>query len=333
MRNNLGFWYDTRHNFSLSTGFVHVSTRYHSSAQPIEKDVVLFFRGAGVGEDLPSDLMRRLKASPQAINKYEITRTVLQRLNERGEVTLQQRREVLKRVVEFTSFDTCWPTDQLKAKGLVASIRDVVNQKHSFTRMNQAREDERKERLAESRRSIREKQERRTRIAVAKDEFYRLFGGGLSPQERGKKLENALNNLFSAYGILVQEAFHLVGDFGEGIIEQIDGVIDLKGILHFVEMKWYKDPVGKAEVSEHLVRLMSRAEARGLFISASDFTEPAISTCRDFLQHRIVALCHLRELVMIFEQEQCELADYLIQKVRAAQIHRNPYFKPFQNVN
>jgi hypothetical protein len=62
------------------------------------------------------------------------------------------------------------------------------------------------------------------------------------------------------------------------------------GALYFVEMKWHQETVGKPHISEHLVRLMGRAEARGLIISASDFTAPAIQTAREFLQHKIVAL-------------------------------------------
>ncbi len=92
-------------------------------------------------------------------------------------------------------------------------------------------------------------------------------------------------------------------------------------------MKWYKGAVGKAEISEHLVRLISRAEARGLIISASDYTEPAIHTCREFLQHKVVALCHLQEIVFLLEA-QADLSAFLGQKIDAAQIHKNPYFKP-----
>jgi restriction system protein len=294
-----------------------------------KKDVVLFFRGAGVPEPMLADFMDRLKTDAANVNKYEIARTTLQRLNERGEAGLAHRREVLRRVVEFASFDSCWPSDQLKAKGLVASIRDVVNQKDSFTRMNQAREEERAARLAELERANKQKQEQAAKIEAAKNEFYGLFVSSLTPQQRGKKLEAALNNVFRAYGILVKEAFHLVGEPGEGIVEQIDGVIELKGVLHFVEMKWYKDPVGKAEISEHLVRLISRAEARGLIISASDYTDPAIHTCREFLQHKIVALCHLQELVILLEK-QADISAFLGQKIEAAQIHKNPYFKPLE---
>ena len=109
-----------------------------------KKDVLLFFRGAGVDNSIVDDLWLRVEQDRQNINKYEIVRTTLSRLNDKGEQTLRERREILKRVTEFEDFSTCWPNDQLKAKGLVAEIRRVVNVKDSFTRMRQAQEQERK---------------------------------------------------------------------------------------------------------------------------------------------------------------------------------------------
>jgi hypothetical protein len=41
----------------------------------------------------------------------------------------------MKRLVEFEDFSTCWPDDQLKAKGLVAEILRVIDVKDSFGRM------------------------------------------------------------------------------------------------------------------------------------------------------------------------------------------------------
>jgi restriction system protein len=168
--------------------------------------------------------------------------------------------------------------------------------------------------------------DRAARIEAAKDQFYRFFAPGVSSQARGKMLETALNDLFAAFGILVKHAFHLVGQNGEGVIEQIDGVIELKGALYFVEMKWYAAPVGVPEISQHLVRLMGRAEARGIFISASDYTAPAIHTSREFLQQKVIVLGTLQELVLLLEQ-QGDLAEFFLNKVQAAQIHNNPYFK------
>ena len=292
-----------------------------------KKELLLFFRGAGVADGMLHDLHQRLKSDPKNIGKFEIARTVLQRLNERGEATLRERREVLRRVVEFTNFDACWPDDQLKAKGAVVGVCDIVNQKDSFTRMNLERKAERRARLAITEKTRLAKQKRTAKIDEAKQKFYALFSTALTPQQRGIQLETALNLLFQAFDIAVHEAFHLVGDQGEGIVEQVDGVIELKGDLYFVEMKWHKKPVGKPQVSEHLVRLMSRDQARGLFVSASDFTAPAIHTSREFLQHKLVVLCHLQELVLVLEQQH-DLPTFLNQKVQAAIIHKNPYFKP-----
>ena len=292
-----------------------------------KKDVLLFFQGAGVCDEMLRDLRETLGTTPSEINKFQIVRTVLEQLNVHGEKTLRERREVLRRVVEFASFDSCWPNDQLKAKGLVAVIRDTVNQKDSFTRMKLEREQERKARLAETQSAARKKQEKISKIKSAKNEFFSLFGTSISPQKRGKKLETVLNDLFDAYGILIQEAFHLVGEQGEGIVEQIDGVIELKGDLYFVEMKWFQARVGKAEISEHLVRLMSRAEGRGIFISASDYTKPAVEIAREFLQQKILIMATLEEIVQLLDR-QAELDDFLIKKVHAAVIHKNPFFRP-----
>lgn len=113
-----------------------------------KQSVVLFLRGAGVAPEDLEEAERSLKADRNSINKFEIVRNVLTKVNARGDNGLRARREILKRVVEFESFETCWESDQYKAKGLVASIREAVNKKDSFTRMKQERDTERDERAA-----------------------------------------------------------------------------------------------------------------------------------------------------------------------------------------
>jgi len=61
-----------------------------------KKDVILFLRGAGVDASMLNDLSRRVRDNPEGIHKYEIVRTVLTRLNEKGETTLGERRSVLR---------------------------------------------------------------------------------------------------------------------------------------------------------------------------------------------------------------------------------------------
>ena len=72
------------------------------------EDTLLFFRGAGVDDSATADLRELVRTDCGSINKFKIVRMVLTRLNERGEPTLRERREVLKRVTEFDDFSACW---------------------------------------------------------------------------------------------------------------------------------------------------------------------------------------------------------------------------------
>jgi len=280
------------------------------------KTVLLFFEGAGVEEPLLADLRHRIHKDPKSINKFDIARTILTRLNQRGESTLRERREVLKRVVEFENFSTCWPDDRLEAKGLVAEIRKVIDVKDSFTRMSQEREAEsRKHRDAQEarQRAIREKKETLQKL---KAELFGLFK--MTDQwDRGRILESVLNRLFQASEILVRESFTLRGDESSRVVEQIDGLIEIDGHLYLVEIKWWDDKLGVGDVAQHLVRVYHRGNARGIFISARGYTDPAIESCRDSLQRLTFILTELEEIVRALEIEM-PLADLFRQKVVAA---------------
>lgn len=73
-------------------------------------------------------------------------------------------------------------------------------------------------------------------------------------------------------------------------------------------MKWLKDPVGIADFSPHLLRLFGRANASGIFISNSDFTEPVLKECANALNQRTMFLCSLQEIVMLLQNEAGLLA-------------------------
>jgi len=290
-----------------------------------KKDVFIFFKGAGVSDEEMSGPHQRWQNDADSINKYDIVRQVLIVLNQRGEACLRERREILKRVVEFESFDTCWPSDQLKAKGLIAEIRKVINAKDSFTRMSMERDAERKERLERTRAEQNEKAKQSREIQAVREQLAALFGID-NVHARGKALEGVLNALFRAYGIGVRESFTLAGNSDEGIVEQIDGVIELKGHLYLVEMKWWQVPLGVPEISQHLVRVYHRSDCRAVIISASDFTEPAISICRDALQHKVVVLCTLEEIVHLLETH-ADLVSFLETKTQAALVDKNPFLR------
>jgi restriction system protein len=288
-------------------------------------DVLLFFRGAGIEEPIYADLSERVATDRKGITKYEIVRNVLTRLNDKGEVTLRERREILKRVVEFEDFSTCWPDDQLKVKGLIAEIRRVIDVKDTFTRIKKEYQDERRRHIAQQEAKAREVQEKKNKMEEIKRDLYSLFGMQ-NHQKRGVLLESILNRLFKLSGILVRESFRLLRETGHGVLEQIDGVIEFDGHLYLVEMKWISDTVGKGDVSNHLVGVYHRGHSRGIFISATEFTQAAIEICREALQRTVVVLCLLEELIRLLENES-DLREMLRLKIQAAITEKNPLKK------
>ena len=267
-----------------------------------KQGVISFLRGAGVNQSIVSGLETQLAADRYSITKYHIVRDVLTRLNESGDAALRARREVIKRVVEFEDFSMCWPDDRLEAEGLVSRVRSVVNVKDAFTKMHQEREAEVRKNLENKRRETEALKRRQENLEAIRKDFYRLFAMD-DAHERGQLLEGVLNRLFEVTGILVRESFTRVGEPGHGVVEQIDGVIELDGHIYLVEMKWLKEPVGVADVSQHLVRVFSRNESRGIFISYSDYTTPAIDVCKDSLSKAVVVLCTIQEFVILLEND------------------------------
>jgi hypothetical protein len=87
-----------------------------------KKDMFIFFQGAGVATAFMQPSLAQWKKDKDSISKKDIARQVLTAINECGEACLRERREVLKRVIEFDDFSACWDKDQLPAQGLVAKI-------------------------------------------------------------------------------------------------------------------------------------------------------------------------------------------------------------------
>ena len=124
----------------------------------------------------------------------------------------------------------------------------------------------------------------------------------------------------------MRESFARVSEPGHGITEQIDGVVELDGHIYLVEMKWLKEPVGVADVSQHLVRVFNRSASRGIFISYSDYTTPAIDVCKESLSKAVVVLSTLQEFVTLLECDM-GLEDFLKAKIRGSIVDKQPYTK------
>lgn len=290
-----------------------------------KRDLLLFFQGAGVSRATLQPFQQLLLTDKASFNKYPVAREVLTKLNEQGESSLRARRELLKRVTEFEDFSVCWDNDRAAARGLVAQIRDVINVKDSFTRMRNEKDEEKRRRVEEQEVVAKARQEKKAKRDRVKADLFALFGVH-DAHKRGKLLEAVLNDLFACHDILVREAFTIRGNCGEGVIEQVDGLIELEGHLYLVEMKWWNAPIGVGDLAPHLVRVFSRGgQARGLFISYTDFTEPAIAQCRDaMIRGSVVVLSKLEEIVSLLNAEG-DLKKWLKAKLHAAIVDKQPF--------
>jgi restriction system protein len=103
---------------------------------------------------------------------------------------------------------------------------------------------------------------------------------------------------------------------------QIDGLIVLDGRPILVEAKWLSTPIGQAEIARHLVRVYGLAEVTGLFVSASPYTEAAISECKNALSQRVFVLAEVNEIVMLLKDPKASLAEWLRAEVMAASVER-----------
>ena len=105
-------------------------------------------------------------------------------------------------LVEFETFTTCWPGDDIKAKGYSSEIQKVVNVKDTFTRINLERERELRKRQESQEAERRARDRQRETLDLIQRDLSSLFAE-TDPQRRDKRLEAVLNRLFDAYGILI----------------------------------------------------------------------------------------------------------------------------------
>jgi hypothetical protein len=165
-------------------------------------DVTLFFRGCGVDRAFLARIDKRIDEEPR-FSKYHISREILAHVNELGDPGLGQRRQILMRLSEFDEFSSCYPDNQMKARGAVATVAQLVNKKDSFTRLQDEREqDLKRHRDAQRAEAARKEAGRKHREQVKADPFA-LFGQQ-DPHRRGKALEGVLNRLFETEHILVR---------------------------------------------------------------------------------------------------------------------------------
>lgn len=282
-------------------------------------DVILFFKGAGVPDLLISPLEHIVRTDRKSIDKYTISRQILEAINLNMDIYLKARREIIQRVCDFNAFDTCYENDRYKAKANVAEIKNIVNIKDSVTKLRIHSEEIRHEHRKRKTEEAIKIQNAKSNHDKLKSRFNSLFSMS-NHVARGNALEPVLNDMMAYYKISLVKSFRVVID--GSTLEQIDGVIAFDGQAYLVEMKWEKEPIG----TDALMKLFGRVSLRydvvgGILISASSFTNPAFINCNDMLLKKSMALVDLQDVYQVLDQEK-DLLQYLRERIQISHVRR-----------
>jgi restriction system protein len=286
-------------------------------------DLIAFFKGAGVNERHLASLRARVMRDRSSIGLYEIAKTILYAVNgQNDDEGLRARRELVKRVSEFTAFDKCYPDKAMAARGGVAAVKSFVHARDTTIRIEEAYRHERERNIARAEDEARAARERRSKRDAIREDLLALLPS-TNPSARGHELERILARLFAHDEVLVKESFTVTSPSGNGIVEQIDGVIEVDGNQYLVEMKWHDSPLGVGDVSQHFTRVFGRAQSRGIFIVHPGYTATAVETARENLRSAPFILCTLSEIVQILEAG-VTVTEWLRPKIRAAVSEKEP---------
>ena len=165
-----------------------------------KKDLLLFFQNVGVPSTYLQPYYLLLNTNRSQFKKFDVTREVLATLNEQTEKMLGVRRKLLQRIVEFDSFETCYPNDKDRAKANVSDIQKIVKLKDTVTKYENYLSREQCEKIQEKQKVIDKLCQSRKHFVDLEQRFAQLFSIQ-NPQERGKKLEQVLNDIFMYFKI------------------------------------------------------------------------------------------------------------------------------------
>lgn len=286
-----------------------------------------WFRQSNVPEQLLARHRQTLVLKKDAFRKHLVTREVLGDVAAgygRDPMLVAVMRNVVRRVAEWDNFSQSYEDDRLAAEGLVARVRETVQRKDWFTRVADEHEAERRKRQRDRDKELAARQRRAAERLRLKDRFAALFLE-TDPVRRGTGLEKLLNDWFSFEGIQVSEPFVVrFGDDGK-VLEQIDGVIRIDNWYYLVEIKWWNAPIGVPEVTHHVSRVFFRGNCvRGIFVSYSPFTDPAVETARMALvQGSCECLIPLSALYGVLDEDR-DLVEFLRERMDETILRRNP---------
>ncbi len=269
-------------------------------------------------ERLLTDYQEQVNRDRTSVKKPVMIRTILQRMNDAGDAPecIRMRRELVRRIVEWKNYSTCQPNCEDVARGGVAAVAEIVGKYDFLTEIRQERDRWQNERIQKEHAKRETDARRRAEWERIKNDFMSCFG--ISDRSlRGRTFETVMNRLFLHARLAATPPFTIYGESGKPL-EQIDGSIELDGYVYVVEIKWWEGSVEQKELSAFAGKVFMRSgsQVRGLFISASSYTEGAITVAKEaYAKDRAILLLTLRELFDVISGDG-DVAELLRRRIR-----------------
>lgn len=262
-------------------------------------------------------LEERLRTQRDAIKKREIAETLLHEMNKAGDALLGVRRQLIKRIVEFDDFSSCYPDDQLAATGFVTRARELVRTKDERVRATQRRSSPfDRAAFGAPQAAPMPRAPAPAEVAQLSRELCNLIDCD-DRRSVASDFERWLTKVFRVYGIRTAGPFRRVAE-GSGVpIEQVDGAIEMDGKHFLVEAKFTRAKTDVDDLSRCINRVLLRSGAHGLCVSLAGFTEAAYELAEDFLSQRVMLLLDVAELALLLERG-FDLKDLLQKKLDLA---------------
>ncbi len=221
-------------------------------------------------KDMP-EILRGLDFSNST--KREIAELIVQRLssNESKYQTIAIDLMVnLSRMSNFPDLENIGKEDKRERE--IAAATHAVKDLQFWTSQHQSITDEQEQYQAEIARKIEEtKQKQNHTLALARlrEEFMAMHKSA-NPQERGRKFEYFLNQLFGLFGLDPRASYSLEH-------EQIDGAFTFDTDDYILEAKWLNTALGRADLDIFHTKINRKGRnTLGLLVSVSGFTRDAI---------------------------------------------------------
>lgn len=268
-----------------------------------KRDIVEFFKDIGC----PTSILIRVDNNSTRRVIVDTVFSYLSAHSDPGLVVFQKMSESLSNWSHFDyyHFDQKQSLDKAIAQQRINDLRTAILKRNQSLKQ--------KSDLAHQRS---QKQEKTQKIKSLSDEFSRIYGTNLTPQERGKIFESFLRDIFNRQDIIMHGPFRIIG-------EEIDGTFKFEGENYIVEAKWHDGHMSTKQLYAFACKVDGKLHGRGLFISVHGFT------CESFKS--IVQGKHIKTILMDGQdisyilEDRITLEKMLDFKIRAAQTRGEVY--------